>query len=284
MQHEYTDVRFDLPHIQLQGLRGGTPGGPFLLLLHGWLDNCHSFLPMLPYLNDFDWVAVDFAGHGHSAHRSADAQYYFVDYVYDIQCLIAEQGWQDVHVLGHSMGGYVAQLLSACFPTAIRSLCCIEAFGLVTGAPEDALTQLQKGFSSRLKQQNRTLPVYPDLQHLHHARAKAGDFDAALGALLLQRNLRDVEGGYSWRTDPRVRTVSPFRFTEAQVPAVLAGLTMPMQLLLGQDGHADLRDAVSRWGDQVPQLRIANLPGGHHVHMQAPEQTATLVIDHFLSN
>lgn len=279
-QAAYTEVTFELPHIRIQGLRGGTPGGPFLLLLHGWLDNCHSFIPMLPYLNDYDWVAIDFPGHGHSGHRSQDAQYYFVDWIYDVENLIRQQQWQDIHLIGHSMGGFVAQLLAATFPSSIRSIVAIEAFGLVTGQPVDALEQLRKSLVGRFKQSSRRLPVYADLQHLRYARAKAGNFSEALADLLLQRNLRSVEGGFSWRTDPRVRTVSPFRFTAQQVPAVLQGIQAPMQVILAERSENGLLEALEKWGSEVASLVTETLPGGHHLHMEYPDLVATALRRH----
>lgn len=276
--NQYAEVEFQLPHVTIKGLRGGTPGGPLLLLLHGWLDNCHSFIPMLPHLQDYDWVAIDFPGHGHSSHRSADAQYYFVDWVFDVEALIRQQKWQGLHLLGHSMGGFVAQLLAATFPQSVRSVMSIEAFGLVTGQPQDALEQLQKAFASRFKQQGRNLPVYSDLQHLRHARAKAGDFDETLADLLLQRNLRVVDEGYSWRTDPRVRCVSPFRFTADQVPAILQGIQVPLLVILGADGHSNLVEGLNRWQSEVAQIEVETLPGGHHLHMQHPQLVAGAVV------
>lgn len=283
MPHQYQNVTFELPHIQLQGLRGGTPGGPFLLLLHGWLDNCHSFLPMLEHLEAFDWVAIDFAGHGHSAHRGPDAHYYFIDYVFDIQCLIDQQDWQNIHLVGHSMGGYVAQMLTASVGERIQSLVCIEAFGLSVGNVKDALVHLKQGFASRVRNHNRQLPTYPDLRHLHHARAQAGEFDLALAALLLERNLRAVDDGYQWRTDPRVRGPSPFRFSGSQVPALLVAIDQPVLVVVGENGHADVPEALQEWRHHVACLRVESVPGGHHLHMQSPQQTAELVLAHFLN-
>ena len=47
-------------------LRTGRAGAPKLLALHGWLDNAASFLPLLPYLGEFELVALDLPGHGGS--------------------------------------------------------------------------------------------------------------------------------------------------------------------------------------------------------------------------
>ena len=47
----------------------GNPDKPTILALHGWLDNANSFAPLATYLeSDFQVVAVDLPGHGHSSH------------------------------------------------------------------------------------------------------------------------------------------------------------------------------------------------------------------------
>lgn len=277
----YQQVTYKLPHLTIRGVRGGTPGAPFLLLLHGWLDNCHSFLPMAPYLDKYDWVAVDFAGHGHSDHRGVDAHYYFVDWVDDIQQLIQQQGWKDIHLAGHSMGGYVAQTLAAAFPEAIRSLLTIEAFGMVVNEAADTLLQLREGLLSRRKYRQQKPRVYSDLEHLNHARAKAGEFEIELAQLLLQRNLRQVDGGFAWRTDRRVRGVSPFRYTAEQVVPVLSAIQAPFHLILGQQGHPSLNKAISAWATSVSNFSHETIPGGHHLHMQYPHQVASAVARQF---
>ncbi|RUO26175.1 alpha/beta hydrolase [Aliidiomarina minuta] len=271
------EVEFQLPHIRLQGLSGGNPDGPLLLALHGWLDNCHSFLPMAPYLNDYNWLFIDFPGHGYSDHRAPDAHYYFVDWVYDIECLIRQQGWQDIHLVGHSMGGYVAEVLGALYPESFAKLTLIEAFGLLPAAADETLQQLRKGLDSRFKQNGRRAPVYADLNHLVQARARAGELTPELAELLLQRNLQQVEGGHSWRTDPRVRTLSPFRFTPEQISDILKNYRLPVQLILGSEGHQDLHRALEKWGDLVTDKSVHEVPGGHHVHMQQPQQIAALL-------
>src|SRR3546814_6129023 len=63
------ELRIDTAHGQMAALRAGREGAPRLLAVHGWLDNAASFIPMLAHLGDFDVVAIDLPGHGHSFHR-----------------------------------------------------------------------------------------------------------------------------------------------------------------------------------------------------------------------
>lgn len=274
-------VSFQLPHIELKGLRGGTPGRPFLLLLHGWLDNAHSFLPMAPYLEPFDWVAVDFPGHGLSQHRPLGCAYYFADWVADIEALIRSQGWTDVNLVGHSMGGYVAQVLAAVSPELVQKLLTIEAFGMVISPAEDSLQQLRKGLRARYKATKRRDPVYPDMEALVRARAEVSGFEEPLARLLLERNLEPVDGGFRWRTDPRVRAPSPFRYCAAQVPALLRGIEAPMHVVVGKDGHQELAQALQVWRTDVRQLTVEELSGGHHLHMEHPSAIGAVLARQF---
>ena len=67
--------------LKLLGKRWGNPEGKPVLCLHGWLDNSCSFDPLAPLLpNDkFDFVALDFNGHGFSSHYPPGMTYRFSD-------------------------------------------------------------------------------------------------------------------------------------------------------------------------------------------------------------
>src|SRR5690554_6055873 len=80
------------------------------IALHGWLDNAASFAPLWPYLKCQPLLALDLPGHGYSSHRTAGAAYYFIEWAADIVALIEDYNWQEVHLIGHSMGAFVSQL------------------------------------------------------------------------------------------------------------------------------------------------------------------------------
>ncbi|MGH8605107.1 MAG: alpha/beta fold hydrolase, partial [Gammaproteobacteria bacterium] len=56
--------------------RWGSDQGAPLIALHGWLDNAASFDPLASYLDEFDLVALDLAGHGLSDHRPKGVHYH----------------------------------------------------------------------------------------------------------------------------------------------------------------------------------------------------------------
>ena len=52
----------------------GPRDAPPVLLVHGWLDNCYSFVPLLTQLPlDKRYIAIDLPGHGHSSHKPKSA-------------------------------------------------------------------------------------------------------------------------------------------------------------------------------------------------------------------
>ncbi|MEC8924881.1 MAG: alpha/beta hydrolase [Pseudomonadota bacterium] len=264
----------------LRGLGWGNVDKPRYILLHGWLDNCHSFLPLIEQLHESDdgIIALDWAGHGYSDHRPTGNYYHFTDYAYDIWQLIKIQEWSGVTFIGHSMGGFVGNMVTTLLPKHVSHLVLIEAFGLLTSDEENAHQQLLAGFQSRKKSQMAQWRPYTDKSQAVAARAKTADFSDALVEIIVERGIKLMaDGHWYWRADPKVRSTSPYRLSSQAVEQILNQLRVPVVLVKGRDGYAQLDNALARWQDCVPQLRVLELGGGHHVHMQSPSDIAGIV-------
>ena len=105
----------------------GTATGKPLVVLHGWLDNLASFYPVIPYLMDYRVIALDFPGHGKSAHLPNGMAYHFMDLVYVLQDLVSCLKLGDFFLMGHSMGGAVATLFSSVESTVKKLILAINA-------------------------------------------------------------------------------------------------------------------------------------------------------------
>ena len=150
MPSDYTvkAVTFEINGRKISGISNGNEQGELLLCLHGWLDNAASFQPLLPYLTNYHVIAIDWPGHGLSDHRSADAHYHFLDWVYDLIALFRTQQWQAIDIVGHSMGAMVACSFAAAFPEHVRTLTLIDAIGVLTADEATTTAQLRKGLLS----------------------------------------------------------------------------------------------------------------------------------------
>jgi len=104
----YTHDYLDLPIGRIRIMRNQTRAQTRLLCVHGWLDNRASFLPMLPYMQAVECVAMDMAGHGSSVHRDRNSLYHYIDNVRDIKLIMDALGWEQCHLVGHSMGGSIS--------------------------------------------------------------------------------------------------------------------------------------------------------------------------------
>ncbi|KKO44144.1 alpha/beta hydrolase [Arsukibacterium ikkense] len=248
---------------------------PPVLCLHGWLDNAASFIPLARELADMPVLALDFPGHGHSPYRSSDAHYYFFDWVEDIVALCQQQGWQQLTVIGHSMGGMAATALAAAFPELVARLVLIDSLGFVTAEDNCCTAQLREGILSRLKKPPVRKRQYPDLAAAAQARVAQSDFSVTEALLLAERGTSTDHNGVSWANDYRLRYKSVHRLTPAQAQALCQAVQAPVLAIVASDGPfvAKLTE-VAAW---YRQLKIAKVTGGHHCHMTAAAEVAGLI-------
>lgn len=111
--------------MQLLGHRLVGSGKEKVVLLHNWFCDSRSYDPMVPYLNTekFTYAMVDLRGYGLSKERtgSFSAQ----EAAFDVLQLVDALGWQDFHVVGHSMSGMIAQKIMVEAPSRIKSVVAI---------------------------------------------------------------------------------------------------------------------------------------------------------------
>jgi pimeloyl-ACP methyl ester carboxylesterase len=266
---------------ELAALRFGDPDGPKLLALHGWLDNAASFVPLAASLEGFDVVALDLPGHGASAHRAAGYDYVYVDWLHDVLDALDALGWERAHLLGHSMGATLASTLAAAAPERVAKLTLVEGLGPLGGPAESAGTRLREAVAARraLDARREDAPrVIKDVDTALAARLQATPMREADARLIVERNLQAVPGGWSWRSDPRLRLPSSTRLPEAAIRAILQAIDAPTLLVAAEPSPPYFPPSLR--AERIACLRDASLhvlEGGHHVHMErAPEIGALL--------
>jgi pimeloyl-ACP methyl ester carboxylesterase len=273
------EIRLPTGRGELAALRAGRPGAPRLLALHGWLDNAASFLPMLPFLSEFEVVALDLPGHGGSEHRAPGYDYMLVDWIHDVLDALDGLGWERASLLGHSMGGAIATMIAVSAPERVERLALIEALGPLAGLPEEAGTRLRSAVRARRALDLRRPPkLIAELEQAVDARLAVSNMSREAARLIVTRNLRAHDGGWTWRSDPRLTLPSHLRIDEASIRAWLRALDIPTYVLVADPApayfSAELRDARVA---QVPELELAVIAGGHHLHMEQPELVAALL-------
>jgi pimeloyl-ACP methyl ester carboxylesterase len=270
------ELRAATPFGELAALQWGDPGAPPLLALHGWLDNAASFAPLAPLLAAHRRViALDLPGHGHSAHLPKGVhRYNNLDQVDPILDFADALKLERFDLLGHSLGAGIASLAAAAAPARIGKLLLIEGLGPLADDGSQTLARWRDAHAQR-ETARRPPRVFGSADIAVKARVAAGGLDADEARPIVERNLRKVDAGFTWRSDPRLRLTTPLRIEEHQLRRLLAGIDAPTLLLLAEPATPYLPSTLMEARAAcVAGLRIAHIAGPHHLHIRHPHETA----------
>lgn len=99
-------------------------GNEDLVLVHGWMVSGAVFNRLLPHLDKrFRVIIPDHRGAGGSAPCDT---YQLEDYVADLDAIVTDAGASSFNLLGHSMGGQIAQLYAANYPEKVNKLALVN--------------------------------------------------------------------------------------------------------------------------------------------------------------
>ena len=271
------EVCFDFPNMSIHGLTSGDDKHDVILCLHGWLDNAASFLPMIPYIHNKRIIAIDWPGHGFSSHRSEDAHYHFMDWVYDLVQLFELNQWKSVDVIAHSMGGMIATAFAAAYPDKVRTLTLLDSIGFVSAEPENTTTQLRKGLASRLKSQSKKKNKHSSLESAVKARVAVSDLPFEQAKVIVKRGLMRIGSHYIWRSDSRLRLTSRYRLTLEQARQLISDVECPVNLIYGDNGLDMVQYGIKEFSHLFQRFELNELTAGHHLHMEQPEKVAEII-------
>ena len=260
--------------LRLAARAWGPEGGTRVIALHGWLDNAGSFDRLAPLLPELRLVALDFPGHGRSAHQPAGAAYHFIDLVGDVLGAAEALGWERFGLLGHSMGGAVASLVAGAFPDRVTRCAFLEALGPLTTPPEEAPRQLREAMLAP-RGENGGAHALPDVgAAADRMRAHHPERTSAAALALASRGTERCAGGVRFSHDLRLRRPSSLRLTEEQVLAFLEGIECPVLVIRAKDGYSTAGIETRRRLAAIAAARLVSVEGGHHVHLDHPERVA----------
>ena len=276
------ELELQTPWLRIAARAWGPPQGTPVLAVHGWLDNAASFDKLAPLLPGLRLVAIDLPGHGRSSHRPPGVHYHFVDFIADVVAAADALRWKQFALLGHSMGGGIASFIAAILPERVTRLAMIEGLGPPTSQAEDGPVNLRKSMIQMDALRRKRTPVYTRLEAAIQARCDGGlSWTSAI--CLVERGMQAVNKGFVWRTDPRLRFVSPLYLTEPQILAYMDRIRTPALLICGAEGYLVKRPWMQERYARLADLTVEIVPGGHHPHLENPEFCARLLRP-FLAN
>jgi pimeloyl-ACP methyl ester carboxylesterase len=162
MQNQYTDQELikqwagftshsiEVNGTQLHYVDGGK--GATLLCLPGWPQTWYSYHKVAPELaKHFRVIVVDIRGMGSSA--TPPSGYDKKTMATDVYQLIQKLGLQQVHVLGHDIGGMVAMSLAFNYPKVVKKLIVADGLHPSEGMMQMRLLPVPGTFSAKIDKQ-----------------------------------------------------------------------------------------------------------------------------------
>ena len=261
-----------------ESITGGAPV-PRLVFLHGTMGYAANWRRVARHFEDrFEVLVFDQRGHGRSFQPAIG--YAAQNFADDLEQVLDALGWDQVNLVGHSMGGRVAYRFAAEHPERVVKLV-IEDIG-PTNHPTSAslvvrmLDAVPVPFASKAAAKD----------YFHTSFVEAFDSENNVRGLAeyLFANIKENEKGQAvWRFfEPGVReSVAQARADQRWED--IESLRSPTLLLRGErskDLPRDVFDKMLQLNDRIEGLEIQN--SGHWIHSEQPERFIR-AIDEFLS-
>jgi pimeloyl-ACP methyl ester carboxylesterase len=275
---------FVLPGLTLAAQVWGRGGGVPVLALHGWLDNSSTFDLLAPLMPDCEIVALDLAGHGRSGFRSPDAAYNIWEDVGDLLEVAEQLGWARFNLLGHSRGAAIAMLFAAAYSELTDRLVLLEGGVPVVGTAADAPETLARSFRERRDLRAKSGRVFVDRATAIAERARGfTKLSTEAAEILARRALREVDGGFQWHADQRLKGAPEVRLTREQVRAFVERVEAPALMVLAEDSPFRGTDLYDEMIAAFEEIETVVLPGAHHLHLEGAQGEIAALVRRFLA-
>lgn len=246
-------------------LEAGAPPSRPLLLAHGFTGAKEDFGDHLDALASRGWhcVAPDLRGHGRSDQPPGLSSYGLRIFAADILGLADSLGWARFTLLGHSMGGMVAQHIALDAPDRLEALVLMDTSHAAPDGIDAALVELGKAVVAQ--------GGMPLLVEASRAREDGLFTPAHIRLLTTRPGYREFAEGktLACSADMWLAMVEEFLHQPDRLEA-LAGLRLPTLVLVGEQDEAFL-DHSRRMAGAIPGASLAVVPdAGHSPQFENP--------------
>lgn len=218
-------------------------------------------------------LVVDQRGHGRSP--KPETGYAPEDYAGDIYHLIGKLGWQSVHLVGHSMGGRVANQFAASFPQHTQSVT-FEDSGMIARPDrlewiKNLLGEVPTPFADKTSARAFFDKNYAD--------------DPLVGGFLFSNLVATADGKYDWRFHGQgmIETIEKGRAISAM--DIFKSIKSSILVIRGSESTEFVQEEAERMAEENSRSQLAVVEGaGHFVHVEKAEEFIRLVQTFFAEN
>jgi pimeloyl-ACP methyl ester carboxylesterase len=210
-----------------------------ILCIHGLTANCRCWDRIIAGLApEFRVLAMDLRGRGLSDKPSEG--YSVEQHIMDVACLLEDQGLEQVTLMGHSLGAYIALAFAARHPDRVRKLILMDAGGHLEQARWDQIHQAIKPAVDRLGK------IFQSFEH-YTAPLKLAPFLQPWTRFLdtyFRYETEDVDGGVRSRTPVEAILEEISHIHEFNAARLYSAVTCPVLILRATDGIISTEDLV----------------------------------------
>ena len=237
----------------------GDPAGQPITLIHGYTGNTRNWALQIKPLTGGGWrtLCADNPGHGSSA-GPEDADVYTMPAMAARQHALAEtMGFAPAVVVGHSMGGAIAEEYALRYPEHVRALILVDSAGGGSRRDDPAAAEMRRGMENmRAMARERGLAAAYDWQVEHGLRPAVAQISPELRELARSEFLKTSLPGYlhcGAQLNERDDTLGR-----------LASLTVPTLVICGENENPGLRKVADDLARTIPGARYEIIADAAH--------------------
>lgn len=244
-------------------------GKETLVLLHGFMENLSIWNDMEAHLSEnFSLLKLDLPGHGPSEIINEVQTMELV--AEEVKKVLDDQDLDKVHLLGHSMGGYISLAFAEKYPECLKSLTLFFS----TYFPDDAEKKQQRIKSYRIIKDafaHYARAGIPNLFNPNERDILEGKIETALEIALSTNNLGALASvkGMVERTDKK---------------HVLENLDAKILVLAGKHDNAVKTETMIKNLPDRTNIKSYILDCGHNGHWEKPAICAEIINTELLHN
>ncbi|SDW29220.1 alpha/beta fold hydrolase [Marinobacter mobilis] len=251
----------DIGEMSLTVFDNKLEGRDTLILIHGYTANKNVWIRFArAFTDEYRVVIPDLAGHGDTGF-SPDWDYSIAAQSERIAKLMAALNIDSAHIVGNSMGGFIAADFAINYPAETKTVTLFDPAGLHSPVPSEADTLRAEG-------RNPFLPSTPaEFEHFYGMTMEQPPY---LPGIVLDT----VEIGYIQNRD-RHRQIFEEFYPRELTTEELQRVSAPALLVWGANDRIIHVSAAQLWKEKLPGIEVDILDGiGHMPMVESPTSTA----------
>ena len=250
------------------------------VLVHGFGDLGYMWHEVAERLAPHGHVlAPDLRGHGDSDWIGAGGYYYFMDYVADLDDVIAQLARTRVVLVGHSMGGTVCAYYAGMRPKRLHGLALLEGLGPPDMARLDGPDRTATWIDAWRGARTRRKPMASLDEAVRRLRRHDARLDAAAARRLAEAGTRTTAAGVEWKHDPLHMTAGPHAYRLEVAIRYWQRIACPVVIVDGADSTLNLPEdeRARRRAHFANHRHLVVADAGHAIPRHQPERVAELI-------